>query len=92
MTNLFGEEVSDIPKKQVKSAWHSGTKHGNPMVKVYGKGPEGTKCKSCDHLCCNAHNGKRYYKCEYRGVSASVTTDHLIGWPTCGKYQPQATN
>ena len=89
MINLFGEDTPDVPLTDNTKFWYAGTKHGNPCVKVFGKGPESTTCKTCIQLACLGHNGKNYYKCHRRGVSASQTTDHRVNWPSCGKYEPQ---
>ncbi|RYC70694.1 hypothetical protein [Spirosoma sordidisoli] len=88
MIDLFGQEIPDATPKPNRSAWHSGTKHGNPCIKVFGPGPEGAKCKTCA-LLRYVEYSKRYYKCAKRGVSSSVTTDHLINWPACGQYQAE---
>jgi hypothetical protein len=58
----------------------------NPMVRKYGFGPEGTKCKTCKFLC-HRDMGKRYYKCEKRGLSRSETTDHRVNFPACIFYE-----
>jgi hypothetical protein len=56
----------------------------NPMIKVYGKGPEGTKCRNCNHLTCVQYANK-YYKCELRGTKGA-STDHNYYFSACGKY------
>jgi Na+-translocating ferredoxin:NAD+ oxidoreductase RnfC subunit len=62
----------------------------NPMIKVYGLGPEGAVCGSCKHLVCpNGYYTNRYYKCELRKISKSAASDHRKGWPACAKFNPQ---
>lgn len=65
----------------------SGTLKSNPLVPVFGPGPEGATCKTCVHLY-RQHGGARYFlKCELRRVSHSAATDHRSGWQACGRYE-----
>ena len=61
----------------------------NPLVAVYGPGPEGAKCKTCDRLTYHTCR-KRFYKCTLRKITRGPATDHLVNWPACAKYQPRS--
>lgn len=82
MENLFGEQ-EPAKIKNLKSK--SGSLTINPCIAVYGKGPEGTRCKSCSHLFAK-NFGKKYYKCDLRKCSGGPYTDHRVNFPTCGKF------
>ncbi|WP_231464755.1 hypothetical protein [Pedobacter sp. Leaf132] len=83
MKDLFGNDVSfDAVNRKNKS----GALKINPCVGAYGKGPEGTRCKTCTHLYCKSF-GKRYYKCELRKDTNGPATDHKVNWPSCRKYE-----
>jgi hypothetical protein len=56
----------------------------NPMVRCYGYGPEGKKCKDCAELYQKQVINK-YYKCRKRGDDGSANTDQRLGWNAC-KY------
>jgi len=58
----------------------------NPCVYWYGKGPEGTKCKTCKKLVYK-DRGKRYYKCLERTITNGAASDHRVRWNACGKYE-----
>lgn len=58
----------------------------NPCIHVWGPGPEGAKCKTCEHLVKWQH-ARTYYKCDMRRMSASGATDHRVNWRACGKYE-----
>ena len=58
----------------------------NPRVDVWGRGPEGAKCRTCVHLVVH-ERARRYYKCLKRGVTFGPGTDHRVNWPACGKYE-----
>jgi hypothetical protein len=64
------------------------SKEPNPCVRLWGPGPEGKKCKTCDLLHCRQY-GKRYYKCGLRRDSACAATDHRVGWAACAKYEEE---
>jgi len=57
----------------------------NPMVKLYGKGPGGKKCRDCKHLYVKEWD-KRYYKCALRINTNGPGTDHRANWHACGKF------
>ena len=59
---------------------------GNPLLEVYGAGPDGALCKSCMHLVRVRYHDRTYYKCELRGYSHGRGTDQRVGWPACGRY------
>lgn len=81
--DLFGNPIH--PAYNLKNK--TGQFKNNPCIPCYGKGPEGTKCKTCALLIKKYFNGKTYNKCSLRGNNNSVGTDHKVSWPTCGKYK-----
>lgn len=62
----------------------------NPMIPIYGEGPEGTTCASCVHLVLQGGTSGRYLKCELRRNTRGPATDHRARWPACGKYEEAA--
>jgi hypothetical protein len=64
-------------------------KDPNPMVMAHGV-LEGKTCKDCIHLCYHEFS-KRYYKCDLRGCSNSMTTDHRVRWNACKLYKQNQT-
>lgn len=62
------------------------TKPKNPCVRLYGKGPDGMRCKSCLHLYVHAH-GRSYYKCEFRVFTHGPATDHRVNYPACRRWE-----
>lgn len=63
------------------------TKHENPCINLYGKGPEGKQCGDCEHLIRDHHHGAIYPKCELRKLTRGPGSDHRVRWPTCGKFE-----
>lgn len=59
----------------------------NPMIRAYGTGPTGAKCKNCKQFSCVQY-ANRYYKCELRGTTGA-STDHNYHFDACGKYEPE---
>lgn len=59
----------------------------NPMIAMFGKGPENVICKNCGHLFYNQPGRKKFYKCALRTFSRGAATDHKVKWPACGKYE-----
>jgi hypothetical protein len=80
-TDLFGQPVH-TPLK------HKGRPKVNPCIKIWGTGPEGTKCGSCEHHYFRQYS-KKYPKCDKRGDTGSASTDHSSRYPSCGKYEPK---
>ena len=66
------------------------TARNNPMVVANGILPSAVenniRCKSCIHLFHHQY-AKKYYKCDYRHISASASTDHRVNWFACAKYE-----
>jgi hypothetical protein len=60
----------------------------NPCVRLWGLGPEGTKCKTCVHLVVRQF-ANRYFKCRKRKMTSGPGTDHRVGWNACGLYEPK---
>lgn len=77
MKDLFGNTAYVGPTKKNKS---------NPCIDVYGKGPEGTRCKTCVHLYAKSY-ANTYYKCGLRKNTNGPGSDHKVNFTTCGKYQ-----
>ena len=79
---IFGDPIS------IKES-HSIPKigYGNPCIAVYGDGPPGAKCKTCELLYRQSGTAKTYYKCELRRNTRGPGTDHRVNWPACGKYR-----
>lgn len=61
----------------------------NPVVRLYGPGPEGARCKTCRHLYCREF-ANRYWKCPYHGDTRGPGTDHRVNWNACAKYEERA--
>ncbi len=55
----------------------------NPCVRLYGIGPEGLKCKTCNHL---YHHKGKYIKCDLRTHTNGPGSDHKSNWQACAKY------
>jgi hypothetical protein len=73
-TNILGEEVTVEPPKKP-----------NPLVKAFGPGPEGKKCKDCVHLF-RKKFANTYIKCDLRPNTGGPATDHRANWPACKKF------
>lgn len=58
----------------------------NPMLRWYGPGLEGTRCKTCKHLRVKEFS-RRYYKCGLRADSGGPGTDIRVNWKSCSKYK-----
>lgn len=58
----------------------------NPCIQMFGRGPDGARCKGCAHLYAN-QKSKRYYKCKLRDFSHGPATDHKVNWVACGKFE-----
>ena len=86
--DLFGNQILPPLGKPITRN-KSGGHLSNPLVKSFGKGPEGQKCKGCKFLYYKERT-KRYYKCELRGEpKASAVNDHKIGWNACAKFEKE---
>lgn len=58
----------------------------NPLLKVYGNGPEGKKCGECVHQFFREF-ASRYSKCDLRKITGSPKSDHSSRFPACGKFE-----
>lgn len=56
-------------------------------IEMYGSGPSGKTCKSCNNLTNNGYRGRGYYKCKQWKDSHSPATDVRLKWPACGRYE-----
>lgn len=79
---IAGEVKAGLAKRKHQSR----APKSNPLIPVYGPGPEGAKCKTCVHLVVQSF-ARNYYKCDLRRMSASAATDHRVNWPACGQYE-----
>ena len=85
--DLWGNPVPDqMDEKQLRRSRRNvdGSFKYNPLIPLYGE-KEGEKCKNCEHLIRRQRAG-RWYKCLFRKVGGSPTTDHRVNWPACGKF------
>lgn len=93
--DLFGNKV-EAPKREIHvvdgmARTKSGSFVNNPLVRLYGEGPSGKRCKHCKHLTVK-ERGKNYYKCDLRTGTfgaRSPKSDHRVNWPACGKFEPE---
>jgi len=61
----------------------------NPMVIHHGRGPDDARCKTCRHIFPHDFHNRRYWKCEWRGVSSGSGTDHRLKWNACRLYEEE---
>ena len=85
MLDLFGNE-SYLPKGNDSLKNKDGRLKHNPLIGVYGPGPDDRKCKHCKNLYFKSY-GKRYFKCKLRKSSSSPATDHRVNFPACSKFE-----
>jgi ribosomal protein L37AE/L43A len=100
MDTLFDFEEQPQEPKPLKD-WSGNempTRHldsSNPMVRAYGFGPDGKKCKDCAFLLRDEYHNVTYFKCEKRGVTRGKGTDHRVRYEACSKFeqeQPEPPN
>jgi hypothetical protein len=61
----------------------------NPLVRLFGKGPEGATCKTCHHAWLKDYHDKRYWKCELRPHTFGAGTDIRLKWDACARYEEE---
>ena len=61
-------------------------KKTNPLLRTFGPGPEGAKCKSCASFV-TIEMANTYLKCRLFGITGGPATDWRANWPACGKYE-----
>lgn len=61
----------------------------NPMVRAFGRGPEGKKCKECEFLIRYHWRSTSYFKCEKRGITHGPGTDHRLKYEACSKFEQE---
>lgn len=67
------------------------TAEPNPLRRLLGPGPEGARCKECEHL--EGHTyAKTYYKCALRNNTGGPATDHRVNWKACAKFKRRGGN
>jgi hypothetical protein len=59
----------------------------NPMVRAYGFGPGGKKCKECKFFLRDKYHDYTYRKCEKRGITRGKGTDHKASFNVCSKFE-----
>ena len=60
----------------------------NPMIRKYGRGPEGARCKTCGYLVSTCPTGnKTYWKCSRYSLSNSDASDFRQKWDACRLYE-----
>ena len=59
----------------------------NPLVRIFGPGPEGTTCRDCVHLWRHGGHAGRYLKCDLRSFTHGPGSDHRAGWRACAMYE-----
>jgi len=83
MKGLFGYNISEDDQPKIDKGKKISQ---NPMVTAYGRHPDPLKkCKDCCHLWTKEF-ARKYYKCDFRGNTNGVGTDHRKHWPACTKY------
>ncbi len=83
LTDWFGNPIKmpDQSKPSTKK---------NPMISVYGPGPEHQICKNCAFLA-GIGAASTYYKCRLRTNTHGAKTDHRVRWPACSKFEQRTT-
>lgn len=79
-TNLFGEVIIALPLKKKDRP------RTNPLIPVYGPGPQGMRCGQCE----KQYFRLKYPKCSLRPDGAAAT-DHSSRYEACGQFNPKAT-
>ena len=85
-----GEQLELFPLVFITEAWRE-TATGmlaadpNPLVRKFGFGPEGQKCRQCAHLFYH-QRANRYYKCRYRKLTFGPGSDHRVRWNACALF------
>ena len=62
-------------------------KKTNPLLRTFGPGPEGARCKTCTSFVLKGGCARTYFKCKLFGNSNGPATDWRANWPACGKYE-----
>jgi hypothetical protein len=95
--DLFGNPVDTTtpPPRTVAGIARNndGSFVSNPLVRLFGKGPERARCKACKHLWAKKR-GKTYFKCLLRPGTVntcSPLSDHRANWWACAKFEPKTT-
>lgn len=79
LVDWFGKEIT-VPMQQAPTR--------NPCLALFGKGTEGVTCKNCVHLRYDqGYRRKRYWCDEVAEKKDSWKPEHMVGWPSCGKYE-----
>lgn len=84
---VFGVDLDPAVIEANATRTKSGTLKRNPLLTMYGPGPEGARCGSCSHLFLVGGVAGRYWKCDLRRNTGGPGTDHRFRWPACGRYE-----
>lgn len=79
-------DLFDNPLPPVLKNGKRGKPKVNPLIRHFGKGPEGATCKGCKHQFFKKFS-KTYSKCALRGNTGGPATDHSSRYAACGKYE-----
>lgn len=82
MTEQLGMDGLGVPIEEAQR-----DRKTNPLLAVYGPGPEDATCRSCVHLYALPGYAGHYLKCDLRKLTHGAGSDHRAGWPACGRYE-----
>ena len=96
MDTLF--DFDDLPQSQEFKDWHGNPiivpeklSSPNPLVVLFGVGPQGKKCSECQHFLRLRYHDYTYRKCEVRGITHGKGTDHKASFDACKKFEERAS-
>lgn len=84
---VFGVDVDLSVIESNATRTKSGSLKRNPLLTVYGPGPDGARCGTCSHCFRVGVVAGRYYKCDLRRLTSGPGSDHRVRWPACAQYQ-----
>jgi hypothetical protein len=82
MTEQMTLDGSGVPIEKAQRV-----EKGNPLIPIYGPGPEGATCRTCIHLYALGGVAGHYLKCDLRKLTHGPGSDHRAKWPACGRYE-----
>jgi hypothetical protein len=69
-------------------AWSGPPKRAsNPLLRTFGPGPEGAKCKTCANFALKGGCARTYFKCKLFGNTNGPATDWRANWLACKKWE-----
>lgn len=87
---VFGVDVDPAVIEANATKNKSGSLKRNPLLAVYGPGPDGAQCGTCSHFFQLGGVAGTYYKCDLRKVTSGPSSDHRVRWDACAKYEQRA--